>query len=81
LVEAKNDNIQSGLGQCMAEMIAAQLFNQLKNNPIRTIYGVVTTGSNWKFMRLCGENIEIDLSEYYLNDIGKILGILKSFVE
>jgi hypothetical protein len=81
LVEAKNDNIQSGLGQCMAEMIAAQLFNQLKNNPVRTIYGVVTTGSNWKFMRLCGENIEIDLSEYYLNDIGKILGILKSFVE
>jgi hypothetical protein len=81
LVEAKNDNIQSGLGQCMAEMIAAQLFNQLKNNPVRTIYGVVTTGTNWKFMRLCGENIEIDLSEYYLNDIGKILGILKSFVE
>lgn len=30
LVEAKNDNIQSGLGQCIAEMVAAQLFNQQK---------------------------------------------------
>ncbi|MGB3511065.1 MAG: hypothetical protein WBA93_17895 [Microcoleaceae cyanobacterium] len=28
LVEAKNDNIQTGLPQCIAEMIAAQLFNQ-----------------------------------------------------
>ena len=27
LVEAKNDNIQSGLGQCVAEAIAAQIFN------------------------------------------------------
>jgi hypothetical protein len=28
LVEAKNENIKAGLGQCVAEMIAAQLFNQ-----------------------------------------------------
>jgi hypothetical protein len=28
LVEAKNDNILSGLGECMAETIAAQIFNQ-----------------------------------------------------
>ena len=34
LVEAKNDNISSGLGQCMAEMVAAQIFNQRKGHPI-----------------------------------------------
>ncbi|NEO55863.1 MAG: hypothetical protein F6K54_24005 [Okeania sp. SIO3B5] len=28
LVEAKNDNLKSGLAQCMAEMVAAQIFNQ-----------------------------------------------------
>ncbi|EGJ32766.1 MULTISPECIES: hypothetical protein [Moorena] len=28
IVEAKNENIISGLGQCIAEMYAAQLFNQ-----------------------------------------------------
>jgi hypothetical protein len=80
LVEAKNDNIQSGLGQCIAEMIAAQLFNQQKGNEIETIYGSVTTGTNWKFMRLTGQIIEIDLNEYFLSDVGKILGILSSFI-
>lgn len=81
LVEAKNDNIESGLGQCMAEMLAAQLFNQRKGNEINIIYGVITTGSIWKFMRIEGQVIEIDLNEYFLNQVGKILGILKTGIE
>ncbi|MEG4486098.1 hypothetical protein [Microcoleus sp. D2_18a_B4] len=81
LVEAKNDNIQSGLGQCMAETIAAQIFNQRQENDIQTIYGVVTTGSIWKFFKLEGIAIEIDTSEYFINNVGKILGILINFIE
>jgi hypothetical protein len=80
LVEAKNDNIQSGLGQCMAEMIAAQIFNEHKGNKISTIYGVVTTGTNWKFLRLNDKVIEIDLNEYFISQLGKILGILISTI-
>ncbi len=76
IVEAKNENIEAGLGQCMAEMIAAQIFNQQKGNLLHPILGAVTTGSNWKFMRLEEQTIEVDLDEYYLNQIGKILGIL-----
>lgn len=79
-VEAKNDNIQSGLGQCMAEIIAAQIFNQRKGKEISTIYGVVTTGTNWKFLALKGQIIEIDLNEYFISELGKILGILKSLI-
>lgn len=81
LVEAKNDNIQSGLGQCMAEMIAAQIFNQRKGNFIKTIYGAVTTGSIWQFMKLEGQIIEIDLTEYFLDRVGKIVGILRYCIE
>ena len=81
LVEAKNDNIQSGLGQCMAETIAAQIFNQRQENDIQTIYGVITTGSIWKFLKLEGIAIEIDTSEYFINNVGKILGILINFIE
>ncbi|HAG81831.1 MAG TPA: hypothetical protein DCL61_11845 [Cyanobacteria bacterium UBA12227] len=81
VVEAKNDNIQSGLGQCMAEMIAAQLFNQEKGNAITTVYGVVTTGSIWKFLQLADQTLEIDLTEYFLNNVGKIVGILRKFIE
>ena len=76
LVEAKKENITAGLGQCVAEMLAARIFNERAGNEVSTIYGAVTTGSIWKFMKLEGSVISIDLTEYYLKDVNKILGIL-----
>lgn len=52
LVEAKNDNLRNGLAQCMAEMLAAQIFNQSKGKEIPKIYGVITTGNAWQFLEL-----------------------------
>lgn len=78
LVEAKNENLKTGFPQCIAEMVAAQQFNQSKGNPIKTIYGVVTIGTTWRFLRLKERIVEIDLSEYYIEDVEKILGILCS---
>jgi hypothetical protein len=75
IVEAKNEDIKSGLGQCIAEMVAAQLFNELENNDIATIYGIVTSGEIWKFLQISGQNVKIDLTDYYITNIDKILGI------
>ena len=69
------------MGQCIAEMVAAQIFNQQENNNISLILGVVTSGTNWRFLKLEDANIYIDLSEYYLSDINKILGILSSSIK
>ena len=80
LVEAKNDNIKSGLGQCVAEMIAAQLFNEREDNNIPAIYGVVTTGELWKFLKLESKLVSIDLSNYPVGNANKILGILLSTI-
>jgi hypothetical protein len=80
LVEAKKENINSGLGQCVAEMVAAQIFNEQEGNNIRTIYGVVTSGNIWKFLKLESQIVSIDAVEYYLQNIAKILGILVSFI-
>jgi len=80
IVEAKKENINAGLGQCVAEMLAAKLFNEREGNNIQTIYGTVTTGTNWKFLKLIGQVIEIDLGEYYINDIDKIIGILSNIL-
>lgn len=77
IVEAKNENIKGGLGQCIAEMVAAQIFNAREGNAIDTIYGAVTTGEIWRFLSLSGSVAAIDLSDYYLmRDVDKILGIL-----
>ncbi|NEQ26533.1 MAG: hypothetical protein F6K28_47390 [Microcoleus sp. SIO2G3] len=76
LVEAKNESIKSGLGQCIAEMVAAQLFNQRNGEAIESIYGAVTTGTEWKFLKLTDKTIWIDKQDYFINAVSQILGIL-----
>ena len=80
IVEAKPENLNSELGQCVAEMWAASLFNEREGNDIPAIYGAVTSGNIWKFMKLKEQVIEIDLTEYYLSEVNKILGILASAI-
>lgn len=81
LVEAKNENMMSGLGQCIAEMVAAKLFNEQENNAIPVIYGAVTTGIFWKFMQLTDNIVEIDLKDYSLEaNPEHIIGVLSSML-
>lgn len=78
LVEAKNENITAGLGQCIAEMVAAQLFNQQGGYGVSPIYGCVTTGTEWKFLRLAEQVCEIDQRDYFIVELEQILGVLAS---
>jgi hypothetical protein len=81
VVEAKNENIMNGLGQCAAEMVAARLFNQQEGTVLEKIYGVVTSGNLWKFMKLEGGFVYIDLDDYPVKDIGKIVGVLCAMIK
>ena len=76
IVEAKNESIPSELGQCIATMIAARLCNQREGQPIDILYGAVTTGTDWKFLKLEGKIASIDINDYYIKELGKILAIL-----
>jgi hypothetical protein len=80
VVEAKNDNIKSGIGQCIAIMIAFTLFNQQKGQDVPVVYGVVTTGSAWKFLQLSGELVSVDRGEYYISDVSRVVGVLVHMV-
>jgi len=75
-VEAKRESVTEGLGQCAAEMVAAQRFNQNAGKPIDPMYGCVTTGSVWKFLRLTGTHLDIDIGEYSISQPDRILGVL-----
>ena len=55
-----------------------QIFNRDKARDIPIIYGVVTTGSSWKFMQLEGQIVTIDSFEYFIDNIRKIMAILLS---
>ncbi|WP_089933347.1 hypothetical protein [Candidatus Entotheonella palauensis] len=80
IVEAKAGMISSGLPQCLAEMVAAQIFNAAGNGFDQPVYGGVTTGTNWQFIKLHRQIAWIDRDEYYLDNLPKLLGILSSMV-
>jgi hypothetical protein len=76
LVEAKNENIVGGIPQCLAEMVAARRFNEAAGTPQDAIYGVVTTGVLWRFLKLEGTVAGVDSVEYPIQSPRKIFGIL-----
>ena len=81
IVEAKQADLKTGLGQCLAEMVAAQRFNQEHNQQISTIYGSVSNGTQWQFLKLEGQTATIDLSVYSLPPVEQILGFLVWMVQ
>ena len=80
LVEAKNADVKQGVGQCVAEMVAAQRFNAEAGNDIPCIYGATTSGTEWLFLKLAGQTLSIDLGTYPIAQCDKLLGILASMV-
>ena len=76
LVEAKRDNLTAGLGQCVAEMIAAQCFNAERGNDISCVYGALTSGIDWVFLKLERKKLQLDMAAYTIERCDKILGIL-----
>ena len=88
IIEAKKGELNASWGQCAAEMIAAQKFNQANGQEIPNIYGSVTTGTMWQFLKLTGQVLTIlrrrgfanDVTEYPLDPIDRILGIFKWMV-
>jgi hypothetical protein len=62
-------------------MVAAQIFNNREKAAGPSIYGAVTTGNSWKFLKLEDKAVFIDIDDYYINNPGKIMGILLHMVE
>jgi hypothetical protein len=80
LVEAKRQDLQLGIGQCAAQMLGAQIFNQNHDRHISTIYGCVTTGEAWQFLRLQDHHLTMESRIFYFNELEKILGIFQMMI-
>jgi hypothetical protein len=75
-VEAKQDDFRQGINQCIAEMVAARIFNEREGNNIRKIFGCVTTGDVWRFLVLDGNLATIEEKVFELTEVEQIVGIL-----
>jgi hypothetical protein len=76
VLEAKRNDIEAGLGQCAAQLVAAQLFNERAGLSGRPVFGCVTTGEDWQFLRLDGQDLVIDPARRYINQVGSVLAAL-----
>ncbi|WP_088889966.1 hypothetical protein [Leptolyngbya ohadii] len=76
IIEAKKDDFEQGLAQCLVEMQACQWQNHQANHDI-DIFGIVTNGEGWQFYRLTtiGEVYETPL--YSVGDMDLLLGRLR----
>jgi hypothetical protein len=78
--EAKRDNLHEGLGQCVAGVVGAQRFNRRHGVDEPHLYGCVTTGSLWQFLRLSGTTLTLDMNEYNTGQLDRILGVIAAVI-
>ena len=82
VVEAKlNSTLLAAVPQCAAEMYATRLWNERQGEPTQVIYGAITTGRNWLFLRYKeGMMIEVDSEEYSLKQLETVLGVWQHII-
>lgn len=80
IVEAKKNDLELGIPQCAAQLIGAKIFNERKGVFLDSIYGCVTTGNEWVFLKL-ETDILIDNRIYYLNEMEEILAVFQHIID
>jgi hypothetical protein len=81
ITESKLGLIDGAIGQAVAQMLGLRVFNQKRNHAINTVYGSVTDGNTWRFLKLEDQNLYIDETKYNLDNLPTILGILQEIVD
>jgi hypothetical protein len=81
LVEAERNDLMGGLGQCVAQMLGARLLNQQDGIDYPAIYGCVTTGTDWQFLKLENQLITLESNLKYIVELNHILGIFQRIID
>ena len=80
IVEAKRDDFEQGLAQCLVEMQACQWENRQSGKEI-DLLGIVTNGQGWIFYKLMLSGEVYETGMYTSDDISKTLGALRTVFE
>ncbi len=81
IIEAKDNDIELGIPQCIAQLCGAKLYNE-KAGEIspNVLYGAVTTGTEWSFLKMIDKQIIIDNDLYPFHKLPQLLGVLNRIV-
>jgi hypothetical protein len=76
ILEAKKHDLEEGLGQLAAQALGALVYNEREGKPVPYVYGCVTNGDLWQFIRLTRDEISIHPERYPIRELGTILWFL-----
>lgn len=80
ITEAKKQDLEAGTVQCAAQLLGARRLNEAEQNPVSVIYGCSTTGVEWRFLKLQGQEIVIEETRYLLADLAKLLVMIQIII-
>lgn len=80
IVEAKKNDVESGVWQCVAQMVGARIFNERSGRGPAQVFGCVTNGEVWQFLRLAGQVASIDRRRYYIDGVAGILAVFQAIL-
>ena len=80
VVEAKKGDVDTGTGQAVAQMIAARRYNEQAGHPTPVLFGCVSTGIEWQFLRLEGTDLATEPLTYQFAELGLVLAAILSAV-
>jgi hypothetical protein len=75
VIEAKKDDFEAGLTQCLVEMHACQ-WNNAQLGKQLDVFGVVTNGDLWRFYQFTKRGEVLESLSYALGELSKVLGTL-----
>lgn len=61
--------------------VAAQVYKERSGKALPAVYGCVTTGEDWQFLRLVGTTVTIDQGRLYIDNVSEILATLHASVQ
>lgn len=81
IIEAKDNDIDLGIPQCIAQLCGAKGYHQKAGFPIPPVlYGAVTTGTEWNFLKMVENEVTIDNDIYQLKNLPELLGVLNCVI-
>jgi len=81
VLEAKKNDVEEGIAQCAAQMLGVQAFNEKERHATRLLFGCVTTGEAWQFLRLEGRELLIGATRFFINELDKVLWIMAEIIK
>jgi hypothetical protein len=77
VAEAKKDDFERGLAQCLAELHVCAAKNTEAGHAV-VVYGIISNGQGWQFLRRDLDGSVAVTPLYALTDLPRLLGILRS---